>query len=225
MIDSILVATDGSEAAASAERFGVSLARRLGARLAGITVIEDRYARAPADAAGLPPRPEGFEAWLKTKADAVSRRFSERARAEGVEAGGQAAASPTTASSTWQGGPAASAATASTPRTSPARRPHRRRQAAQDRPLHDQVPQGAAPAARWCWPMPARLAAGEAGGRAGGPAARVDRGGRPKDVGRRWPASTRRRLLAWRRCQARGVVHAGRPTGRASTPRARRAPA
>jgi nucleotide-binding universal stress UspA family protein len=86
MIDSILVATDGSEAAASAERFGISLARRLGARLAGITVIEDRYARAPADAAGLPPRPEGFESWLKAKADAVSRRFSERARAEGVEA-------------------------------------------------------------------------------------------------------------------------------------------
>jgi nucleotide-binding universal stress UspA family protein len=86
MIDSILVATDGSEAAASAERFGVALARRLGARLAGITVIEDRYARAPADAAGLPPRPEGFEAWLKAKADAVARRFSERARAEGVEA-------------------------------------------------------------------------------------------------------------------------------------------
>jgi nucleotide-binding universal stress UspA family protein len=86
MIDSILVATDGSEAAAGAERFGVALARRLGARLAGITVIEERYARVPAEAAGLPPRPEGFEAWLKAKADAVARRFSERARAEGVEA-------------------------------------------------------------------------------------------------------------------------------------------
>ena len=36
MIDTILVATDGSEAAASAERFGVALAKRLGARLAGM---------------------------------------------------------------------------------------------------------------------------------------------------------------------------------------------
>jgi nucleotide-binding universal stress UspA family protein len=65
----------------------VALARRLGARLSGVTVLEDRYAR-PSDDEGLgaPPRPEGIEAWLKARADAVARRFAERARAEGVEA-------------------------------------------------------------------------------------------------------------------------------------------
>jgi len=88
MIETILVATDGSEAAASAERFGVTLARRLGARLSGITVVEDRYARPPADEGlGAPPRPEGIEAWLKARADAVARRFTARARAEGLDAG------------------------------------------------------------------------------------------------------------------------------------------
>jgi len=88
MIESILVATDGSEAAASAERFGVSLAKRLGARLAGVTVVEDRHTRPPADARDLggPPRPEGVEAWRKARADAVARRFAERARAQGLEA-------------------------------------------------------------------------------------------------------------------------------------------
>ena len=87
MIDTILVATDGSEAAASAERFGVALAKRLGARLAGMTVVEDRYTRAPSDAGlAAPPPPEGLEAWRKSRADAVARRFAERARAEGVEA-------------------------------------------------------------------------------------------------------------------------------------------
>jgi len=87
MIETILVATDGSEAAASAERFGVTLARRLGARLSGITVVEDRYARPPADEGlGAPPRPEGIEAWLKARADAVARRFTGRARAEGLDA-------------------------------------------------------------------------------------------------------------------------------------------
>ena len=87
MIETILVATDGSEAAASAERYGIALARRLGARLSGVTVVEDRYARPPSDGGlGAPPPPEGLEAWRKSRADAVARRFSERARAEGLEA-------------------------------------------------------------------------------------------------------------------------------------------
>lgn len=88
MIESILVATDGSEAAVSAERFAISLARRLGARLAGVTVVEDRYARPPNDAENLaaPPRPDGVEAWHKARAEAVARRFAERARSQGLEA-------------------------------------------------------------------------------------------------------------------------------------------
>lgn len=86
MIDSILVATDGSEAAGWAERFAVALARRLGARLAGITVVEDRYVRAAAEP-GLPAPPAGIDAWRKARAEAVAKRFAERARAEGLEAG------------------------------------------------------------------------------------------------------------------------------------------
>ena len=51
MIETILVGSDGSEGAASAERFGVALAARLRARLSGCTVVEDRDVRAP-DAGG-----------------------------------------------------------------------------------------------------------------------------------------------------------------------------
>ena len=49
MIESILIGTDGSEASASAERFGIALAARLRARLSACTVIEDRDVRAPND--------------------------------------------------------------------------------------------------------------------------------------------------------------------------------
>ncbi|MFB3118770.1 MAG: universal stress protein, partial [Myxococcota bacterium] len=45
MTTSILVATDGSEAAAAAERFGAELAARLTARVIGVSVVEDRFAR------------------------------------------------------------------------------------------------------------------------------------------------------------------------------------
>ena len=63
MIETILVATDGSEAAGAAERFGISLARRLSARLSGITVVEDRYVRpSPDEGLGAPAAPDGIEA-------------------------------------------------------------------------------------------------------------------------------------------------------------------
>ena len=45
MISTILVATDGSEACAPAERYGASLAARMRARLLGLSVVEDRLAR------------------------------------------------------------------------------------------------------------------------------------------------------------------------------------
>ncbi|MBW2373540.1 MAG: universal stress protein [Deltaproteobacteria bacterium] len=87
MIETILVATDGSEAAGAAERFGISLARRLSARLSGITVVEDRYVRpSPDEGLGAPAAPDGIEAWRKSRADAVARRFSERARSESLDA-------------------------------------------------------------------------------------------------------------------------------------------
>jgi nucleotide-binding universal stress UspA family protein len=87
MIETILIATDGSEASASAERYGLQLAKRVGARASGVTVVEDRYTRPPSDSGlGAPPQPDGVDAWRKSRAEAVARRFSERARAEGLEA-------------------------------------------------------------------------------------------------------------------------------------------
>ena len=88
MIESILVATDGSECATAAEKCAISLASRLGASLSGITVIEDRFVRAPgSDGLELPSFPEAeLVAYHKARADAVLRRFAERARAAGIEA-------------------------------------------------------------------------------------------------------------------------------------------
>jgi nucleotide-binding universal stress UspA family protein len=87
MISTILVATDGSEAAAIAERFGVGLAARLKARVLGLSVVEDRLARGfTEDGLGVqPPSPDALAAYLKARAEGACRRLSERARSEGVE--------------------------------------------------------------------------------------------------------------------------------------------
>jgi nucleotide-binding universal stress UspA family protein len=88
MIESILVATDGSEAAVSAERFAIALATRLRARLRGLTVIEDRLAtalRAPSLGVHMPGL-DALEAFLKSRAETVCKRFEERARAAGLDA-------------------------------------------------------------------------------------------------------------------------------------------
>ena len=50
MISTILVATDGSEAAANAERFGTALASRMKGRLLCVTVVEDRFTLVSLDA-------------------------------------------------------------------------------------------------------------------------------------------------------------------------------
>ncbi|MFT5441115.1 MAG: nucleotide-binding universal stress UspA family protein [Myxococcota bacterium] len=87
MIETILVATDGSECALAAERCAVVLAAKLGASLTGITVIEDKLVRAPASAGlELPAFPEAeLGAYHRARADAILRRFAERARAAGIE--------------------------------------------------------------------------------------------------------------------------------------------
>jgi nucleotide-binding universal stress UspA family protein len=89
MISTILVATDGSEAAAAAERYAVSLAARLRARLQGISVAEDRVAGGlQENGLGVPPPSlDALTAYLKSRAEAACRRLVERARGEGVEAG------------------------------------------------------------------------------------------------------------------------------------------
>ena len=65
MIESVLVATDGSEAAAAAERYAVTLCARLKGRLRGVTVVEERYLQGPREVAPL-----------STKATTTSPRFS-----------------------------------------------------------------------------------------------------------------------------------------------------
>ncbi len=87
MTASILVATDGSEAAVAAERFGAELAARLMARLIGVSVVEDRFARGMLDD-GLgvtPPPAEAMASYLKARAEAACRRFGERASTAGVD--------------------------------------------------------------------------------------------------------------------------------------------
>jgi len=88
MIDSILVASDGSECAVAAERCAVALASKLGASLTALSVIEDRLMRAPAsEGLSLPPYPETeLAAYHRARADAIVRRVAERARAAGLEA-------------------------------------------------------------------------------------------------------------------------------------------
>ena len=87
MIESILVASDGSECAIAAEICAIALASKLGASLSGITVVEDHLVRAPSsEGLNLPPFPEAeASAYYRARGDAILRRFSERARAAGLE--------------------------------------------------------------------------------------------------------------------------------------------
>ncbi len=88
MIETILVATDGSDDGSAAERAGIALAARLRVRLSGITVVEDDRVHAPGDAGlNLPPFPQAEVAqYYRARAEGLAQRFAERARAEGVEA-------------------------------------------------------------------------------------------------------------------------------------------
>jgi nucleotide-binding universal stress UspA family protein len=87
MIDTVLIATDGSEGAAVAERFALALAKALGARVRGITVVESARVQSlrAASLGVVPPALEAIEGYLKARADAVCQRLSERARAAGIE--------------------------------------------------------------------------------------------------------------------------------------------
>jgi len=87
MISTILVGTDGSEAAAAAERYGVGLAAHLKARLLGISVVEDRLIRGlREDGLGVsPPSLESLATYLENRADAACRRLGESASTAAVE--------------------------------------------------------------------------------------------------------------------------------------------
>jgi nucleotide-binding universal stress UspA family protein len=88
MIETILVATDGSDDANAAETMAMGLASRLGARISAVSIIDDRLLRAPAgEGLALPPFPEAdVTAYYRARAEAVARRLGERARGEGLEA-------------------------------------------------------------------------------------------------------------------------------------------
>ena len=97
MIDSILVATDGSDDATAAETMAMGLASRLSARLSGVAVVDDRLLRAPTgEGLALPPFPENeISAYYRARAEAVARRFNDRARGEGLEANCEVVQGPT----------------------------------------------------------------------------------------------------------------------------------
>jgi nucleotide-binding universal stress UspA family protein len=86
MIETVLLATDGSEAAAAAERYGIALAAGLGARVIGLAVVEDRTLgglRGNTSAVTLPPL-DALDAFLAARGEAVCRRVADRAREKGV---------------------------------------------------------------------------------------------------------------------------------------------
>jgi nucleotide-binding universal stress UspA family protein len=87
MTSTVLVGTDGSQAASAVERIGAEFATHLKARLLGVSIIEDRFARGmPEDGLGVtPPSPDAMASYLKSRAEAACRRLAERARTAGVE--------------------------------------------------------------------------------------------------------------------------------------------
>jgi nucleotide-binding universal stress UspA family protein len=87
MIETVLIATDGSEVAAGAERYGIALTARLGARAIGVSVVEERVVRGlRAEGLGVPPPPlEPIEAFLSARAEAACRRLAAAAREKGVD--------------------------------------------------------------------------------------------------------------------------------------------
>lgn len=88
MIETILVATDGSDDGNAAEQMALGLASRLRAKLTAVSVIDERRFKAPAGSGlNLPAFPEAeVAAYYRARAEAVARRFNERARGEGLTA-------------------------------------------------------------------------------------------------------------------------------------------
>ncbi len=87
MIQSILIATDGSEAAHAAERYGVGLAARLKARVSALSVIEERVALGfRADGLGISPGPvAAAESFHKARAEGAVKRVADAARGKDCE--------------------------------------------------------------------------------------------------------------------------------------------
>ena len=93
MISTVLIATDGSEAAGNAERFGAQFAARMKARVVGVSVVEQRFARGfSEDGLGVaPPSAEPVAGYLRQRAEAACNRLSAAASAESLECGAEVA--------------------------------------------------------------------------------------------------------------------------------------
>lgn len=92
MISKILIPTDGSANSLIALEYGIYIARKLGASLAGLYVIDVNLIQGPmltdiSGAAGMPPY-EGFfdaiEKSLEEKADFILKEFQERCQKSGI---------------------------------------------------------------------------------------------------------------------------------------------
>lgn len=93
MIESVLIATDGSEAAVSAENYAVALAARLGARLTALAIVEERTTRGlRGEGLGIDAPPTAaIDNFLEARAEAANRRIVERGRSQGLEASSETA--------------------------------------------------------------------------------------------------------------------------------------
>ncbi len=89
MIETILIATDGSDAAHTAERYGLTLGSRLRARLSGLSVVEDKVTQGlRAESLAIPsPSMDGIETFLRNRAEGACRRLADAARGVGSECG------------------------------------------------------------------------------------------------------------------------------------------
>ncbi len=92
MIKSILIPTDGSDYGKTAIAYGISIARKLGAQLTGLHVVDVRLMQGPiftdiSGSIGLPPYQEFLpviESGLDAKAESILGEFRQQCEAAGV---------------------------------------------------------------------------------------------------------------------------------------------
>ena len=92
MVKSILIPTDGSDYGKTAIAYGISIARKLGAQLTGLHVVDVRLMQGPvftdiSGSIGLPPYQEllpVIESGLDAKAESILTKFREQCEAAGI---------------------------------------------------------------------------------------------------------------------------------------------
>lgn len=92
MVKNILIPTDGSDYGKTAIAYGISIARKLGAQLTGLHVVDVRLMQGPiftdiSGSIGLPPYQEFLpviESGLDAKAESILGQFREQCEAAGI---------------------------------------------------------------------------------------------------------------------------------------------